>query len=63
MQFKNNRTGDQRTVHLKIRILCRRPDQDQRTVFHKRQQIILLPLIETVNLINKKYGLLPIHAA
>ena len=63
MQFKNDRTRDQCAVHLKIRVLCGRSDQDQRTILHKGEQIILLALIKPVDLVNKQYGLLSIHPA
>ncbi len=62
VQFKNDRTGDQSPVHLKIRIFRGRPDQDHSAVLHKRQKIILLALIEPVDLIDKENGLSPVHA-
>ena len=54
LQLKNPRPRKQSAVHLKVRILRRRPDQDQRTVFDKRQKVILLRLVEAMNLIDEK---------
>ena len=61
-QFKDTGSGNQRTVHLKIRILSRCSDQYDRTVLHKRKQIILLPFVKAVNLIYEKDRLLLIHS-
>ena len=62
LQFKNNGPGDQSAVYLKIRIFRGSPDKYQRTVLHKGKEIVLLSLIEPMDLINKKNGLLPIHS-
>ena len=61
-QFKNNGTGQQRTVYLKIRIFCGSTNQYQRTVFYKRQQIILLSLVKPVDLVYEQNRLFPVHS-
>ena len=62
LQFKNDRSGQQSSVDLKIRILCRCTDQNDRAVLHERKQIILLPLIEAMNLIDKEDRLPAVHS-
>ena len=61
-QLKDHRTGKKRTVDFKIRIFRGSADQDHRSVLHKRKQIILLPLIEAVDLVNEQDRLLSVHA-
>ena len=61
LQFKNNRTGYQRAVYLKIGIFRGCADKDDSAVLHERQKIILLAFIEPVNLINKQNRFFPIH--
>ena len=63
MEFKDDRAGNQRPVYLKIRIFRRCADQNDRSVLDKRKQIILLPFIEAVNLVNKQNRLFAVHTA
>ena len=46
---------DRSGVLTRSRVLRCRPQEDDRTVFHRRQQGILLPLVKTVNLIDKNH--------
>ena len=62
LQLKNDGSGQQSSVDLKIRILCRCTDQNDRAVLHERKQIILLPLIEAMNLIDKEDRLPAVHS-
>ena len=62
IQFEDTGSGDQRSVHFKIRILRRSADQGDRTVLHERQKIILLSLIEPVYLVHEQDRLLLIHS-
>ena len=55
-QTKNARPGQQRIVHLKIRVLGSCADQNDGAVLHRRQQRILLRLVKAVNLINEQHG-------
>ena len=55
-QFKYARTGQERSIDFKIRIFCRRSNQNDPSFLHGGQQCILLRLIETVDLINEKNG-------
>ena len=61
-EFKNPAAGKQSAIHLKVRILRSRPDQDQGSVFHEGEQVILLAFIEPVNLVHKQNGFPPIHS-
>ena len=61
MELKDAGSGQQRSIDLKIRVFRSRPDQRDGAVLHKRKQIILLSLVETVDLIDKQDGLLLIH--
>ena len=63
MQFKNDGSGDQRPIDLKIRIFCGGADKNHRPVFHKGKQIILLSFIKPMDLINKQNGFSGIHAS
>ena len=54
-ELQNGGTGYQSFVNLKIRILGRSSDQNNGAVFYKRQERILLKLIETMDLINEEY--------
>ena len=60
-QLKDNRAGNQRLIHLKIRIFRCRPNQNQRAVLHMRQKGILLAFVEPVNLVNKQNRLFAVH--
>ena len=60
-QLKDNRAGNQRLVHLKIRVFRCRPNQNQRAVLHMRQKGILLAFVEPVNLVNKQNRLFAVH--
>ena len=62
MQFKNTWSRNQSSIYLKIRILRCCANQDQRSIFHKWKQIILLPFIKAMNFINKKNRLFSIHS-
>ena len=62
LQFEDHRSGEQSAVHLKVRVLCRRADQNQGAVLHKRKQVILLAFIKAVNLVDEQNCLLPVHA-
>ena len=62
LQLKDRGPGDQGPVNLKIGILRRRPDQGHRAVLDKGQQIVLLGLVEAMDLVDEKDGLLPVHA-
>lgn len=61
-QFKNDRPGQKRAVDLEIRILRGRADKNKSTVFHKRQKIILLSFVKTMDLVNKEDCFLAVHA-
>ena len=62
LQLKNARSGKQRPIYFKIRIFRRCTDQDDRTILHKRKQIILLSFIKSVDLIYEQDGLLTVHS-
>ena len=62
LQLKNARSGKQRPIYFKIRIFRRCTDQDDRTILHKRKQIILLSFIKSVDLVYEQDGLLPVHS-
>ena len=61
-QLKDNRTGDQSSIYFKIRILSCSADENNRSVFNEREEIVLLAFIEAVNLINEEDGFLSVHA-
>ena len=61
-QLKDPGSGNQSSVHLKIRIFRGCADENKGSVLHKGQKIVLLALVETVNLIHKKDRLLPVHS-
>ena len=62
LQFKDHRAGQQRPIDLKVRVLCSSTDKDDRTIFHKGQQVVLLSLVKTMDLIDKQNGTATIHA-
>jgi hypothetical protein len=48
------RPGDQRGVDLEVRVLGRRPDQRHDGVLHRRQQLVLLGLVEAMDLVEEE---------
>ena len=62
LQFKDHRAGDQSAVDFKIGILCSSSYENDRTVLHIREQIILLSFIKTVDLVNEQNCTLPVHS-
>ena len=62
MQDQDLRTAEQRGVEFEGGILGCRADQRYGAVLDKGQKPILLRAVETVNLVYKQNGLLPVHA-
>ena len=60
-QLKNDRSGKERAVYLKIWILGCSSDKNDGPVLHKRKEVILLSFVETMDLIDKKDRFLSIH--
>jgi hypothetical protein len=56
LQLADNRPGEKRPANGKRRVLGRRADQDNDAGLHIRHQDILLSLVETMDLIDKKDG-------
>ena len=54
LQFEDHGPGEERPVDLKIRILGGGSDQDDGPVLHVGEQIILLPLVEAVDLVDEE---------
>ncbi len=54
--------GEQRRVDLKIGVFGGRADQHDGSVFHMRQQGILLGFVKSVNLVNKQHCLFAVHS-
>ena len=55
-QLDDARTRDERGVHFEIRIFGSGADQDDRAVFHRVQQRVLLAAVEAVDLVDEQDG-------
>ena len=62
VQLKNNGSGNQSWIYLKIWVFCRCANQNDCSILYKWQQIILLSFIKTMNLINKKNSPASVHS-
>jgi hypothetical protein len=62
-QLKHARAGEERPHDLKVGVLRRRADEDDRAVLHVRQEGVLLGLVEAVDLIHQQDGALAVHPA
>ena len=56
LQLVDLAAGEQRRVHLEVRVLRRRADQRQQAFLHRGQQGILLGLVEAVDLVEEENG-------
>jgi hypothetical protein len=56
LKLVNLATREQRRVDLEIGVLSSGPNQGQKPFLHRRQQRILLRLIEAMNLIEKEHS-------
>src|SRR4051812_16043095 len=54
-ELKNLRARNERTIHVKKRIVCGGADQTQISAFYIRQQNILLRFVEMMYLVDKDY--------
>ena len=61
LQDKNTAAREQSVVDLKGGIFCRRSDEDNASLLHKRQKRILLRLVKAMNLIDKDNDALSVH--
>ena len=63
LQLVELTAGDQRRVDLEVGVLGRRPDQGDQAVLDRRQQRVLLGLVEAVDLVEEEDGRAPARLA
>jgi hypothetical protein len=62
LQAEHARAAEQRGVHREAGVLGGGPDQRDRAVLHVRQERVLLPLVEAVDLVHEQDGALAVDA-